>query len=219
MLVALVGAQGGFGGDDGVSVQSWGIVIMVGLFVIVVAAVVVPTILRLRVRSARMIRIDREVEIGAVGGDAWNPRQLKVPVRAAFLPVQDAWSRGDLDRAGVYLTDGQRRRLEAELADRAERGRANHVEDVVLDEVTILRVDGAPGEDPDGFVAYVAWRARDWTEDTGTGRVIEGKPARLRRFAQLWTFRRDDERGWLIAALDDASAAERIANQQTTEGV
>lgn len=202
-----MGAQGGFGGDDGISVQSWGIVIMVGLFLLVVAAVAIPTITRLRVRGARMRRIDREVAIGEAGGERWNPRRLKGPVRAAFLPLQDAWSRGDVDRARGYLTDEQRERLEDELADRAAQGRANHVEDVVLDEVTILRVEGEPAAEPVRFAAYVGWRARDWTEETATGRVVDGKPARLRRFAQVWTFDHDDERGWLLAALDDPSPA------------
>ncbi len=183
---------------------------MAFLFLVVIAAVMIPTLLRLRVRRAKLRRVDREAEIAEIGDGSAAVRQLKTHVRRAFLPVQDAWSRGSIDGVAGYLTEAQAARLDREIERRAARGEANRLEDVVLEEAAIVQVQNNARGEAERFVSYVGWRARDWTEDTSTGKVIAGKASRRRRFEQLWSFARDDDRGWLLDGIEDGAAAATI---------
>lgn len=108
-------------------------------------------------------------------------------VRAAFLALQDAWSRRDWERARPFETDALFQTHRFWMERFAAFALVNHVE-----EVAVLRIDLAK-IDLDAFYESITVRifarALDWTEDA-SGKVVAGSKSNASTFSEYWTFLR-----------------------------
>jgi Tim44-like domain len=155
---------------------------------------------RKREREAR-VRAQRAEDVAkAASADDgyWDPAELKKRVNEAFYPIQSSWSKRDVSPSRPYVSDALYKRHELQLEGLEKQNRVNRIEDCVLDEVDIVRVVNVTDDGQDRFVAFLQCRARDWMEDTGTGKVVNGNPQAQTTFQQYWSFTRDPERGWVL---------------------
>jgi predicted lipid-binding transport protein (Tim44 family) len=128
----------------------------------------------------------------------WDPAELKRRVTEAFYPVQSSWSKRDVSPSRPYVSDALYKRHQLQLEGLEKQNRVNRIADLVLDEVDIVRVVNVTDDGQDRFVAFLQCRARDWMEDTETGKVVNGNPQAQTTFQQYWSFTRDPEHGWVL---------------------
>jgi hypothetical protein len=128
----------------------------------------------------------------------WDPAELKKHVGEAFYPIQSSWSKRDVSPSRPYVSDALYKRHQLQLEGLEKQNRVNRIEDLMLDEVDIVRVVNVTDDGQDRFVAFLQCRARDWMEDTRTGKVVNGNPEAQTTFQQYWSFTRDPERGWVL---------------------
>ena len=106
-------------------------------------------------------------------------------VRAAFLALQEAWSRREWERARPFETDALFQTHRFWMERYAAFALANHVEQVAVTRVALAKID------VDAFYESITVRifarALDWTEDRG-GKVIGGSKTAPRAFSEYWTF-------------------------------
>lgn len=107
--------------------------------------------------------------------------------RAAFLALQEAWSRREWERARPYETDALFQTHRFWMDRYAAFSYVNRVEDVEVTRIALAKID------VDAFYESITVRifarARDWTEDAG-GRVVGGSKTAHRVFSEYWTFLR-----------------------------
>ena len=75
-----------------------------------------------------------------------------------------------------YVSEALYQRHELQLEGLERQHRVNRIADLQLDRVDIVRVVNVTDDNQDRFVAFVECRARDWMEDTETGKVVNGNP-------------------------------------------
>ena len=152
-----------------------------------------------RLLVGRRARKAEEVAKAADAGDGyWDPADLKRRVEEAFYPIQSSWSKRDVSPSRPYVSDELYQRHELQLEGLERQHRVNRITDLALDKVEIVRVVNVTDDSKDRFVAFIECRARDWMEDTETGKVVNGNPSAQTTFQQYWSFSRDPHRGWVL---------------------
>ncbi|MEE3625141.1 TIM44-like domain-containing protein [Nitrospirillum sp. BR 11752] len=113
--------------------------------------------------------------------------------------IMDSWSKGDLTALRRHLTPEMLSYYGEEMTENQSRGVRNLVADVHL-----VKGDVVESWHEDGrtyCTALLRWRARDWTVDETTGRVVAGDDQRPEEVQELWTFVRADGGRWLLSAI------------------
>jgi Tim44-like domain len=157
-----------------------------------------------RVRR-RSVQAEDAARTAHLGDGYWDPADLKKRVREAFYPIQSSWSKRDVSPSRAYVSDPLYKRHELQLEGLEQQHRVNRIADLVLDRVDIVRVVNVTDDSKDKFVAFIECRARDWMEDTETGKVVNGNPTAQTTFQQYWSFSRDPHRGWVLDEIQQAS--------------
>jgi predicted lipid-binding transport protein (Tim44 family) len=117
--------------------------------------------------------------------------------------IQSAYGSEDLGALRSRVTPEMLAYFADDLAANASHGVVNRVSDVKL-----LQGDLAEAwREGDAEYATVAMRFSliDQTIERGSGRVVEGDPARPTQATELWTFRRARGGAWLLSAIQQAS--------------
>jgi len=195
------GSSGGGGG----SLPAWG-------WVLIVVVVGVPFLLPVLIRSWRnalsglarrkLRRRASKVSDAAAAAHAddgyWDAAALRERVRQAFRPIQNSWEKRDVSASRPYVSDAlyDRHRLQLEGLERQHR--VNRIANLRLHDAQIVRIHNVTDDNEDRFVAYVRCSARDWVEDTRTGRLVNGNPSSPTEFEQYWSFVRHPEYGWVL---------------------
>jgi predicted lipid-binding transport protein (Tim44 family) len=116
--------------------------------------------------------------------------------------VQTAYGKGDVAALRAAVTPDVAARLERDLAEDAARGVRNHVRDPKL-----LQGDLAEAW-REGNLDYATVAMRfsltDYTEELGSGRVVEGDPNRPTEATEVWTFARPRGGKWQLSAVQQA---------------
>jgi predicted lipid-binding transport protein (Tim44 family) len=162
---------------------------------------------RRRAATQRAKGAESVAHAAQAGDGYWDPEELRARVREVFMPVQSSWSARDVSPSRPYVSEALYQRHKLQLEGLERQHRINRIEDLVLDDVEIVRVVDVTDDDRDRFVAFLQCRARDWMEDSETRRVVNGNPRTQTTFQQYWSFTRDPERGWVLDEI-----------QQGTEG-
>lgn len=113
--------------------------------------------------------------------------------------IQGAWGRGDEAALRTHLTPEMQAHFRAALADDADRGVANVVEDVKLEQGDLAEA-WAEGATQYATVA-MRWSALDYTVRRDGGQVVAGSRDTRREATEVWTFRRDRGGPWLLSAI------------------
>ena len=147
----------------------------------------------------------REAEIAALADPTWDPAALRARVVETFYPIQRTWAQNDAPGSDPYVSDALLERHRLQLEGYEKQGRINRIEDLVLDEVEIIRVHNVTEDHLDHFVAYLEFKSRDWMEDAETGKVVNGVKQELSVFRQFWTYARDPDEGWVLDEIQQES--------------
>jgi predicted lipid-binding transport protein (Tim44 family) len=160
-----------------------------------------------RQRSAeqRAKKAEDTAKAAQAGDGYWDPGELKARVRQCFFPVQSSWSARDVTPSQPYVSSALYKRHTLQLEGLERQHRVNRIEDLALDDVEIVRVVDVTDDDQDRFVAFLQCRARDWMEDTETGKMVNGNKFAQTTFQQYWSFVRDPERGWVLDEIQQGS--------------
>ncbi|MEY3214027.1 MAG: hypothetical protein RIT28_4508, partial [Pseudomonadota bacterium] len=114
-----------------------------------------------------------------------RPAEVIETFTAIFLRVQRAWATGRWEDARPHLTDPLFSAHRLQLAQHAAQGLKNHVEDVSVLNVTVVKITHDPYYE--SITARIEARMRDWTTNAA-GRVVGGSEAKPRIFSEYWTF-------------------------------
>ncbi len=117
--------------------------------------------------------------------------------------VQQAWSDQDITRMRSLATPEMVEVFADDVADDASRGVINRVSDVKLLQGDLAEAWREGGRD----YATVAMRyeLKDWTEEQGSGRVVDGDRDAPTEAAELWTFVRASGGRWLLSAIQQSA--------------
>jgi predicted lipid-binding transport protein (Tim44 family) len=160
---------------------------------------------------------ERIADLASADDPYWGAASLRQRTREVFFAVQDAWAQRDIVRAARYLSDAELARQQRELETLAARGQVNHVEDMELVNVRIVRVFNVEDDGKDVFVAYVVGCARDWIVNT-SGVTVDGNPRAAEQFTEYWTFARDDAHGWVLDRIQqEREGAYHLTSENTNE--
>jgi hypothetical protein len=160
---------------------------------------------------------ERIAELASADDPYWGADSLRQRTREVFFAVQDAWAQRDIARAARCLSDAELARQQGELETLAARGQVNHVEDMELVNVRVVRVFNVEDDGKDMFVAYVVGRARDWVVD-GSGLTVDGNPRAAEQFTEYWTFARDERHGWVLDRIQqEREGAYHLTSENTNE--
>ncbi|WP_044564519.1 TIM44-like domain-containing protein [Azospirillum sp. B4] len=113
--------------------------------------------------------------------------------------IMDSWSKGDLTALRRHLTPEMLSYYGEEMTENQSRGIRNQVADVQLVKGDV--VESWHEDDRTYCTALLRWRARDWTVDENTGRVVAGDEHRPEEVQELWTFVKADGGRWLLSAI------------------
>ncbi len=104
---------------------------------------------------------------------------------AAFVQIQDAWSRQDMAKARAFISDGVYERFSRQIDEYRSRGIRNLMSGVTVQETEALGYLAGPHYD----AVYVSLKASatDQTVELGTDKVLSGGPS---TFTEVWTFLR-----------------------------
>ena len=131
--------------------------------------------------ARRAKKAEDTAKVAQAGDGYWDPEELKARVRECFFPVQSSWSARDVTPSRPYVSGALYKRHTLQLEGLERQHRVNRIEDLQLDDVEIVRVVDVTDDDQDRFVAFLQCRARDWMEDTETGRWSTATSPRRRR--------------------------------------
>jgi hypothetical protein len=104
---------------------------------------------------------------------------------AAFLAIQDAWSRQDMARARAFISDGVHERFTRQIAEYQSRSIRNRMSDVSVLETVALGY--LAGSHYDAVYVRVKASALDQVVELGGEKVFSGGPS---VFSEVWTFLR-----------------------------
>lgn len=136
-----------------------------------------PTVYAKDLPEARAALLRRHPEL--------RPAAVIESFTAIFTQVQRAWATGRWEDARPYLTDPLFAAHRLQLAQQAAQGLKNHVEDVAVLNVTVVKITHDPYYE--SITARIEARMRDWTTDAA-GRVVGGSETQPRIFSEYWTF-------------------------------
>ena len=163
------------------------------------------------ITKARMERKLRKVQEAAEAAHAddgyWQPAMLKKRVREAFFPIQNSWENRSVEASRPYSSDSLYERHRLQLEGYEKQNRVNRIADLKLKEVQIVRIHNVTDDGEDRFVARIKCSARDWMEDTKTGKMINGSKT-ISQFDQFWSFARHPEYGWVLDEIQQGTEGE-----------
>jgi predicted lipid-binding transport protein (Tim44 family) len=117
---------------------------------------------------------------------AFSPDAFRQRVRTAFLALQDAWCKQNLDAGRAFLSPGAYFTWRAQLETLAAEGRRNLMEQISVQRIEpILIVHGRVYDD---ITVRISASAADFEVDQ-TNRIVFGDRV-VRPFAEDWTFQR-----------------------------
>lgn len=117
----------------------------------------------------------------------------------ALKEVQDAFSRADVAALGRLSTPEMVSYFNEQLTDDASAGLANRIEDVSLEQGDLAEAWREGGRDH--ATVAMRWRARDYTVESESGRVVSGDAEHPVEATELWTFVRGASGRWLVSAI------------------
>jgi predicted lipid-binding transport protein (Tim44 family) len=107
-------------------------------------------------------------------------------VKTAFMALQDAWCRQDLEKGRVFMSPGAYFAWRAQLETLAAEGRRNVMENLEVRDVSLTRV--VHGRVYDDLTVRISAASADYEVDQG-GRIVFGDRS-VRPFMEEWTFQR-----------------------------
>jgi predicted lipid-binding transport protein (Tim44 family) len=206
-VLGLLTGHGFFGGLGGVT-SLFGLILQIGLIVLLVRF----ALGFFRNRGAAFAGpgpMGRSPlgGLGVGGGSPRGPAGTAIAItpadftafERALSDTQYAYSREDMNALSRLVTPEMLRNLGGELEATRRRNLRNDLADVRLLQGDLSEAWREGRTD----YATVAMRfsARDTMVDRASGRVVEGDPSRPVEATELWTFRRDDGRTWVLSAV------------------
>ncbi len=117
---------------------------------------------------------------------AFDLGSFRQRVKAAFLALQDAWCRQNLEAGRAFMSPGAYFSWAAQLETLAAEGRRNVLEDLQIQDVSLTRV--AHGRVYDDLTVRITASCADYEVDA-QGNIVFGDRI-VRPFVEEWTFQR-----------------------------
>ena len=116
---------------------------------------------------------------------SFNLNEFRKQITSRFLELQAAWSAGDLSPLRPRMTDGLYQTTSFWIEDYQQRGLRNVLEEVVVHEVSPVKVDADAFYDV--FTVLISASAKDYTIDSN-GTVLFGSKDKPTHYREYWTF-------------------------------
>jgi predicted lipid-binding transport protein (Tim44 family) len=127
---------------------------------------------------------------------AWREADLLAQAKDAFMAVQNAWTKRDMDLARDAATDKLYEKHRSQLEMMIYENRENVLEAMTIRSARIVRIADHLDDARDEVWVKFAASAIDYTVDTHSGRVIEGDRSKPDFFTEIWVFKRRGD-AWL----------------------
>jgi hypothetical protein len=156
-------------------------------------------------RAMRVKKVHREAAAAHLDDGYWDPAVLEERVREAFFPIQESWEKRDVGDSRPYVSDALFERHKLQLEGLEKQNRVNHIKDLKLHTVELVRMYNVTDDGEDRFVARITCSARDWVEDIETNQVVNGNRDASTDFEQYWSFSRHPQHGWVLDEIQQGS--------------
>lgn len=127
----------------------------------------------------------------------WNYENIKKNIEEAFYKVQSAWMERDQDIAKEYMSDKLYSKHKLETENMKLRREKNILENLTLLGVIPKSVQNNEGTDMDCIWFKIRAKAKDYTINEDTNKVIQGRDRRSIQFTEYWKFIRKEDR-WIL---------------------
>ena len=117
---------------------------------------------------------------------AFDLAAFRARVATAFMALQDAWCRQDLEKGRVFMSPGAYFAWRAQLETLAAEGRRNIMEGLAINDVSLTRV--VHGRVYDDLTVRITAQSADFEVDKA-GNIVFGDRT-VRPFQEEWTFQR-----------------------------
>jgi hypothetical protein len=209
------GGGGGFsGGGGGYSSGGsnapgggWIWAIVIAGFLLFIGASALGAAIEKRRMERKLRKVDDAAKAANFDDGYWDPAMLKQRVREAFFPIQNSWENRSVDESRPFCSDALYERHKLQLEGLEKQNRVNRIQDLNLQSVDLVRIHNVTDDGEDRFVARIKCSARDWMEDTQTGKLINGAKT-VTQFDQFWSFCRHPQYGWVLDEIQQATEGE-----------
>ena len=116
---------------------------------------------------------------------SFDLNEFREQITSRFIELQTAWSSGDLSPLRPRMTDGLYQTTSFWIDDYRQRGLRNILEDVVVHEISPVKVDADAFYDV--VTVLISASAKDYTVDSA-GTVLFGNPNKPTHYREYWTF-------------------------------
>lgn len=130
----------------------------------------------------------------------WQKEALLERVRDVYERVQEAWSEGNLEPVRELFTDKGYERIERKLRRMKSRGFRNVVENIDLDEVSVVEVKDFKDDAKDSIWVLIKGEALDYYIREKDG-LVQGDDEHRDSFTDLWRFVRGPDNQWVVAEM------------------
>ena len=127
---------------------------------------------------------------------AWKYKSVSSRVEESFIAIQKAWADMDMSAASQYMSDELFDSFQTKLSWMRYRSQKNILENIKLLEALPVAVNDDPDNSQDYIWFYIKGRMVDYTIDTDTQLIVEGKTTPS-SFVEYWQFvRKGDD--WVL---------------------
>ena len=154
--------------------------------------------------------------------DGWSTDTLQSIASRLFMDIQKAYCDQDEDGLNRLTKGAARVELSRELSQLRDQGHKNRMDDLRIDQITVLNVQNFLDDEQDNFTVKVAARARDYTVDHN-GVIVSANTRKKKRytsaqdipaepFQEFWTFEREGD-DWVLLELAQAAAWKSVVDR------
>lgn len=144
----------------------------------------------------------------------WKYKKIQKQVETAYYKIQKAWGDQDMTQAKDWIEEEYYQTLQTKIEWMKIRNQKNVLKKISLLEAIPVSVQDDPDNTKDCVWYYIRGSMIDYTVDTTTNLIVEGKNAKT-IFVEYWKFVRDEEAArWKLAQILQADEKDKIVFQE-----
>lgn len=145
----------------------------------------------------------KHIDAAATLDPAWHPDVLTKRVEEIFYQYQNDWCNFDTNKIRTYTTDHFAYHNWLMMSAIHQLSRRNAMSEIKLESVILVEAHDSLENHHDTFTAHITAKAKDQLIDTRKNEIIYTDDS---TFSEYWTFSRHEDKGWLLARIEQETA-------------
>lgn len=141
--------------------------------------------------------------------DAWKYKNIQKQVETSYFNIQKAWSNQDMSTAQKYMLKDLYDSFQTKLEWMKIKNQRNILKKISLLEAIPISIYDDQDDTKDSVWYFIKGSMIDYTIDTNTNLIIEGKDVK-KQFIEYWKFVRQDKNKWVLAQILQEDEKDKI---------